>query len=193
MFPSPLHAVYVSWKLEPTNEMPQLTTLFDLVIDVISNFKPSQLHLPIRRVGSRSMDNLPEAQYQDEFYRSIFSVTSGNVCISPEFASATGAHVAGPIDVFIPKVKWGVEIAREGLQSEEYRSRFATRGVYGAWLASGAMTDYILLNCCTKIPRKECSGIDISFLVDSRFDYVQNLCSRMSIKRLTLCTIIWQS
>ena len=105
MFPSPLHAVYVSWKLEPTNEMPQLTTLFDLVIDVISNFKPSQLHLPIRRVGSRSMDNLPEAQYQDEFYRSVFSVTSGNVCISPEFASATGAHVAGPIDVFIPKVK----------------------------------------------------------------------------------------
>ena len=105
MFPSPLHAVYVSWKLEPTNEMPQLTTLFDLVINVISNFKPSQLQLPIRRVGSRSMDNLPEAQYQDEFYRSVFSVTSGNVCISPEFASATGAHVAGPIDVFIPKVK----------------------------------------------------------------------------------------
>jgi len=107
-FSSPLHSVCISRRLEPTNGMPNFTSLFDLALDVISKFKPSQLKLTIRHgVEPSSMDKPPEAQYQDEFYRSLFSVTSGNVRLSPEFASAKGAHVAGRINFFIPMVKWG--------------------------------------------------------------------------------------
>ena len=165
-FPSPLHAACVSWRLSPTNEMPNFTLLFDLTLDVISKFKPSQLRLPIRRVGHSSAENLPEAQYQDEFYRSLFSVTFGNVRVSPEFASARRALVAGRIDFFIPVKKWGVEITRDGGKLTEYSSRFAEPGAYGAWLKSGDMADYILLDCRTSMPRIARPGNNISFLTN---------------------------
>lgn len=166
-FPSPLHAVCVSWMLEPTIDMLDFASPFDLAIAVVSNFKPSQLKNPIRRVGPRPTDNLPEAQYQNEFYRSLFSVAHGNVRISPEVASASNAPVAGRIDFFIPVVKWGIEIARDGQQLAEYSSRIDSDGAYGAWLTSGDMTDYILLDFDTKRPRKEPSGIDNTFLANS--------------------------
>jgi hypothetical protein len=166
-FPSPLHAVCLSWRLEPTNDTPHLTSLYDLALDAISKFKPSQLHLPIRRVGHSSTDKLPEAQYQDEFYRSVFSITAGNVRMSPEFASARSAHVAGRIDFFIPVVKWGIEFTRDGNLLKEHSSRFDKSGAYGAWLKSGDMTDYILLDCRTTVPRKSFPSINISLLANS--------------------------
>jgi hypothetical protein len=76
--PSPLHVSRLSWML-PTNDMPHFTSIFNLSLEVISRFKPSQLRVPIRRIGAMSMDPLPESQYQDEFYRSVFSATCGNV------------------------------------------------------------------------------------------------------------------
>lgn len=113
------------------------------------------MHIPIRRVGAPSIISpLPEAQYQDEFYRSLFSVTAGNVRISPEFASAKGADVVGRIDFFIPVAKWGIEITRDGNRLSEHNSRFDNLGAYGAWLRSGDMTDYTLLDCRTSVPRK---------------------------------------
>ena len=165
-FPSPLHALCTSWRLKPMNEMPEFTYLFDLAFDVISHFKPAQLQLSICRVGPRSTDRLLEAQYQDEFYRSLFSVTSGNVRISPEFASARGARVAGRIDFFIPAKKWGVEITRDGGRLTEHSFRFAESGAYGTRLKSGDMVDYILLDCRTSIPIKPHSGIDIFFMAN---------------------------
>jgi len=92
------------------------------------------MHIPIRRVGVISP--LPEAQYQDELYRSLFSVTSGNVRISPEFASAKWADVVGRIDFFIPVAKWGIEITRDGNRLSEHDSRFEDFGAYGASRAS---------------------------------------------------------
>jgi hypothetical protein len=166
-FPSPLHTVCLSWRLEPTNNMPHLTSLFDLALDAISKLKPSQLHLPIHRVSHRSTDKLPEAQYQDEFYRSVFSVTFGNVRLSPEFASARRARVAGRIDFFIPVVKWGIEFTQDGNRLNEHSTRFAESGAYEAWLKSGDMADYILLDCCTTIPGKSFPSINISLLANS--------------------------
>jgi hypothetical protein len=137
-FSSPLHSVIISWFLMPSDGMPKYPTVFDLCFAVLSNFKPSQMHIPIRRVGPSSVISpLPEAQYQDEFYRSLFDVTAGNVRISPEFASAKRAHVVGRIDFFIPLVKWGIEITRDGNRLSEHNSRFEDLGAYGAWLHSG--------------------------------------------------------
>ena len=178
-FPSPLHAACISWRLKPTNDMPKFPSLFDLALQAISRFKPSQLQLPICRVNPTvSTDKPPEAQYQDEFYRSIFSLTGGNVCLSPEFASAREADIAGRIDFFIPIMKWGIEITREGSRLAEHNSRFAESGAYGTWLTAGDMFDYILLDCRTSIPQKKHSGIDISFQSNCSANFIldfQNL------------------
>lgn len=153
-FSSPLHSVYISWLLAPSDNMPAYPSAFKLCLAAISNFKPSRMHIPIRRVGAPSpVTRLPEAQYQDEFYRAVFSVTAGSVRISPEFASATGADVVGRIDFFIPVVKWGIEIMRDGNRLFEHDSRSKASGAYGAWLKSGDMADYILLDCRMSVPR----------------------------------------
>ena len=148
-FPSPLHEACLSWKLEPKNDMPSFPSLFELSLEVISKFKPSQLRNPHRRVGSDST-HPPEAQYQDEFYHCLLAATHGNVCISPEYASAQDARVAGRIDFFIPIVKWGIEITRDGSRIPEHGARFADSGAYGSWLKSADMNDYILLDFRTK-------------------------------------------
>ena len=153
-FPSPLHSVWISWMLTPSNDLPNFNSIFDLSIAVISNFKPSQMQLPIWRIGARSTDRPPEAAYQDEFYRSLYSVTFGNVRFSPEFASGKGAKVAGRIDFFIPAKKWGIEITRDGNRLQEHSSRFTTHGAYGPWVTSGDMDAYILLDCRSSTPRK---------------------------------------
>ena len=153
-FASPLHSSFVSWTLGPSDNMPMYPSAFELCFAVISRFKPSQMHIPIRRVAPSTLDPLPEAQYQDEFYRSVFSLTAGSVRISLEFASARGAHVTGSIDFFIPIVKWGIEITRDGNRLQEHDSRFERSGAYGAWLQSGDMTDYIILDCRSNVPRK---------------------------------------
>lgn len=178
--PSPIHTVCLSWRLKPTNDMPHFTSLFDLALGTISKFKPSQLQTPICRVGPRSTDKLPGAQYQDEFYRSVFSVTFGNVRLSPEFASARKTRVSGQIDFFIPVLKWGIELTRAGSRLDEHSSRFAKSGGYGAWLKSGDMDDYILLDCRTSTPRKQFPGISILLWLTYLFYYnillgIQNL------------------
>ena len=87
---------------------------------------------------------------------SFFSVTAGNVRISPEFASAKWAlaDVVDRVDFFIPVAKWGIVINRDGNRLSEHNSRFEDFGAYGAWLRSGDMTDYMLLDCRTSVPRK---------------------------------------
>ncbi|KIL58928.1 hypothetical protein M378DRAFT_111568 [Amanita muscaria Koide BX008] len=165
VFPSPLHTMAISWRLEPTNDMPHFPSLFDLAIAAISEFKPSQLHIPLHRASPQSTDKPSKPQYQDEFYRSVFSVTFGNVCLSAEFTSAREARVAGCIDFFIPAVKWGIELTREGNQLNEHSSRFTNSGAYEAWLNSGDMNDYILLDCCTSIPSKQFPEIQNLFHV----------------------------
>ena len=58
----------------------------------------TQINIPIRRVGAGIADLPPEAQYEDEFYRSVHNVIAGIVLVSPEFASAKKAQVVGRID-----------------------------------------------------------------------------------------------
>jgi hypothetical protein len=126
------------------------------------------MELPIRRVNGGSTDLPPEAQYQDEYYRSLLAVTCGNVRISPEFASARGAKVAGRIDFFIPGVKWGFEITREGDLLKNHASRFKADGAYSKWLKDGDMTDYVLLDCRRTTPSLP-SGYDTSIFGDCLF------------------------
>ena len=87
IFPSPLHRASVSWRLQPTGDMPSFDSLYALSVSTISKFKPSRLRAPIRRPG-QSTKPPPEAQYQQEFYRCVLEATLGHARITPEFAFA---------------------------------------------------------------------------------------------------------
>ena len=155
---SPLHHAALSWRLQATDDLPQFESPYALTLQVLAEFKPLRMKLSIHRVDSVSTVLPPEAQYQDEYYRSLLAVTCGNVRISPEFASARKAKVAGRIDFLIPDVKWGIEITREGDHLENHAARFKADGAYSKWLKDGDMTDYVLLDCRTTIPETSHSG-----------------------------------
>ncbi len=158
VIPTPLHTVALSWILVP-GQVDLPSDLNMLVWEVVGRFKYSQLTLPIRRAGPETPSDLPpEAQYQDEFYRALHDFTKGGVLVSPESASASGASVAGRIDFYIASKKWGIEITRDGKKLQEHSDRFGARGAYGRWLASGKMSDYILLDCRSTRPIKPHSG-----------------------------------
>ena len=53
-----------------------------------------------------------------------YCLTSGNVRISPKYASAKGVHQAGRIDFFIPIMKWGIEITQDGNRLLDHAARF---------------------------------------------------------------------
>jgi len=154
VLPTPLHAVSLSWMLVPS-EVDLPSDLNELVWKVVGLFKYSQLALPIRRAGPVNTSDKPrEAQYQDEFYRALHDFTKGSVLVSPEFASASDASEAGRIDFYIASKKWGIEITRDGKKLQQHSDRFWETGAYGRWLASGEMTDYILLDCRSTMPVK---------------------------------------
>ena len=136
LFPSPLHHAALSWSFMPRDDLPAFESPYALCLEVLKRFNPSQRHVPIRRVGGiYTADRTPEAQYQDEFYRCLFDVTRGNVCIAPEFASERGfPKVTGRIDFFIPTVKWGIEITCEGDRLMQHALGFMDRGAYEKWL-----------------------------------------------------------
>jgi hypothetical protein len=59
------------------------------------------MHTPIRRVDhDGTSEQLPKAQYCDEFCHSFFTSTSGHVCISSQLALPKGADIPGFTDFF---------------------------------------------------------------------------------------------
>jgi len=111
--------------------------------EIIKQFRPSQLSGPPRRIGST--DALPpEAQYQDEFYRSTCALLSGNCLPSPEYGIRTKSG-GGSIDFFLPGYNWGIEIIAEGDRLKQHFDRFQ-KGAYSAWLKDGTLTDFLMLD-----------------------------------------------
>ena len=147
VLPSPLHRLYFEWKLLPSSTPLLFDTLWDLSIKVIEGFRPSQLSNLSRRVGDAGVARPMEAAYQDEFYRSLFSVTHGCVRL------LQGAR-QGCIDFFIPSTKWGIELLHDGSKLEEHETRLFSHDAYGAWIASSEMMDYIVLDFRSTTPKK---------------------------------------
>ena len=150
-FASPLHAMYVSWKLIPRVLNCPFTNVREMTFSIVKHFVPSQLSAPTS-IGCASTDRPLEARYQYEFYRGLFKATNGGVRICPELLSAPGA-LKGRIDFFIPGKNWGLELTREGNALGEHSSRFGLQGKYGVWLTSNDMVDYAILDCRTTRPR----------------------------------------
>jgi hypothetical protein len=115
------------------------------VIKVIKIFSPHNLQKR-EDLNSTTPQSIPEAQFQQEFYRACCIYTGGCVTTFPECGTPKGR-----IEFFIRSKKWGVEILREGSRLREHNSRFTT-GEYGTWLQDGKMTDYIMIDFRSKKP-----------------------------------------
>jgi len=182
-FSSPLHATYVSWKLVPDIVECPFVTIQDMTFDIIKKFSPSQLSLP-SHIGTAFTDRPLEAGYQNEFYHGLFMATGGGVLICPELLSAPKA-LLGHINFFIPGKKWGVELTQEGSKLGEHSSRFGLQGAYGAWLSSGDMSDYILVDCRITMPQKPHPRK--SPLLYFKHSRVTNISFQISQTSFTLC------
>lgn len=146
IFSSPLHRWFVEWKL--CNKIPRISfetsSILQLVLDVIAKFSPRLLSAE-QRIGPGCIQRPPEAQYQDEFYRSCHAISDGSLMTFPEFSTGKGR-----VDFYIPSRPWGVELLRDGDRLNQHHGRFSDSGSYGTTLA---LEDYIVLDCRNTVPR----------------------------------------
>jgi hypothetical protein len=152
VFASPLHKRYVEWMMRgsPQAGIVHDTSLSDFTMAVIRKF--SSLNLDTPRKFGNTTQTVPEAQFQDEFYRACAHHTQGDVVSFPEFGTKRGR-----VDFFIPSKKWGVELLCNGDRINAHSERF-TEGEYGKWIKQGKMTDYIVVDFRMKRSRAKCDG-----------------------------------
>lgn len=139
-FSTPLHQWFVArhiWQLEPT--IPPEATLLEFIKRVIRGFSYSKL-FTMRDVNGSYVQDIPEAHYQQEFYRSC-GVSS--TLIFPEFGCSSGR-----VDFYVPSKEWGIELLREGRQIKEHCDRFFN----DYYKDSVPVKDYIVLDCRTSFP-----------------------------------------
>jgi hypothetical protein len=151
IFASPLHERYVQWMLFGTPPAQVVEdNIFSFALAVIRKFSPLNLTLP--RWHRSSIQPVPEAQFQDEFYRACCRHTKNCVVSFPEFGTQKGW-----IDFFLPTKKWVVELVRNSDHLFGHGERF-TKGEYRNWICSGVMMDYIILDFCAQLPEKDFSS-----------------------------------
>lgn len=90
----------------------------------------------------------PEAQYAYELYRCLYAFTGGKCVIHSEYSYT----VEGRIDFFIKSRQWGIECIKDSDRMLNHEKCFQGQGAYGSW---GIVCDYIILNFCTKPPKKK--------------------------------------
>ena len=155
---SPLHRAWLSSHLQRGKPLPPITSSLDtLWKQVLSGFSATALSNPNRTPVSKRNTSFVQAQYQEEFYRSLYSLTGGVCCISPEYGGKTSSPKKGRIDFFISSMGWGIELLRGGDRIDGHVSWFQEGGAYHPSLASGDMKEYVILDCRKTIPSKPCS------------------------------------
>ena len=161
IFPSPLHRWFVEKKLCDSIHAtrPGSDSLLQLVIAVIKGFTPRFLRK--RRIGPGCIQSQPDAQYQDEFYRSCHALWKGSLTTFPESGTKNGR-----VDFYIPSKQWGVELLHEGDRLKQHSCRFSGSGAYGNDLM---LSDFIILDCRTSQPRRSHDRMCIYYLSTNSF------------------------
>jgi len=150
-FASELHERYVQWLLcdrEVPIKDPDLPTF---VIKVLQYF--CRMNLKTRedlKSSGSAPQSIPEAQFQQEFYRACCDYTKSTVTTLPECGTPKGR-----INFFIRSQKWGIELLRDGNRRAAHKARF-TEGEYRKWIDEGKMHDYILIDFRSNVP----TGVD---------------------------------
>ena len=98
---SPLHCAWFSSHLQRGKPLPPIASSLDtLWKQVLSGFSAAALSNSNRTPVSKFNTSFVGAQYQEEFYRSLYSLTGGACCISPEYGGKTSSPKKGRIDFF---------------------------------------------------------------------------------------------
>jgi len=150
IFATGLHERVVDCLLGFKIERPNIKekSLLEFTLAVLHHFSFRQL-AALRRVGN-SVQTVPEAQYQDEFYRCAHLHSEGSLVMFPEFGSAKGR-----VDFFVDSKKWAIEVLRNGDRIEEHLARFAPGGRYCKMLDA---VDYISLDFRMTMPKRPLTG-----------------------------------
>ncbi|RPB18160.1 hypothetical protein L211DRAFT_815718 [Terfezia boudieri ATCC MYA-4762] len=159
VLPSQLHEWYISLMLfAPSEQLSQpalgITTPLELALLAIRHFRPSALRAPAR-IGPSTIHRPHEAIFQDEFYRGCHVASKGKILATPECGTKQGR-----IDFFVPTLKWGFELLRNGHRLQAHADRFlqeegfSSGGAYGSWVTEGVMDNYLLLDFRDNMPRK---------------------------------------
>ena len=138
IFATGLHERVVDCLLGVKIEQPNIkeASLFDFTLAVLRRFPFRQLAAP-KQVGN-SVQNPPEARYQDESYRCAHLHSEGSLVMFPEFGSAKGR-----VDFFVNSKKWAIELLRNNDRIQEHLARFAPEGKYRKILDAA---DYIIID-----------------------------------------------
>ncbi|KIM24926.1 hypothetical protein M408DRAFT_228604 [Serendipita vermifera MAFF 305830] len=155
-FASQLHELFTEWLLLRREYLIKDSTIQAFVLKVIEHFSPQNLQTRGDLSSSSTPQSIPEAQFQQEFYRACGIYTGNCVTTFPECGTAKGR-----IDFFIRSKKWGVEVLRDGHKLYDHSSRFTT-GEYGKWIKTGKMDDYIMIDFRSEMPNQ---AVDINNLL----------------------------
>lgn len=136
-------------------------TIEALAEAALRHFSMAQLSSNAEVLGSGARVRPIEAVYQDEFYRALHKVLRFSTRISSEWTEGS----SGRIDFWLPDVKWGIEILRDGDQLGEHCQRFVGNGIYTGWIDSGWLVDWLIIDCRTSKPRK-CGMLQFDLLYD---------------------------
>jgi len=129
------------------------TTALELAISTIRGFLPRYLSDP---PCSAPGGTLPlEDLYQNEFYRSFYTLLDGQVFVSSEYVAKKGKG-GGTVDFLVSAKKWGFELLRNRDKLVEHMERFEPNGAYYGMIKSNIMKHYIVLDISTLKPTKLC-------------------------------------
>ncbi|KAK2813210.1 hypothetical protein FQN50_000888 [Emmonsiellopsis sp. PD_5] len=155
VFPSRIQEKFVEVNLASEYKRPfpidQFPTLTILCERVLKNFSKSQLqHSSHGRISTSGKPSNPEAQFQDEFYRSFTALLGHGIGISSEWSKDND----GRIDFRVVDPGWGVELLRDGDRLAEHCGRFAPTGSYSNWIRGGQLKDWLILDCRHSEPKR---------------------------------------
>jgi hypothetical protein len=100
-----------------------------------------------------------EATFHFELYRVLHMLLRTSIYPAPEFGGDSDGH---SLDLRIPGPRWGLELTYDGRRLLGHMDRFSQTGQYGQWLATGEMTDFMVLDFRPKKPATQPLGKDIS-------------------------------
>ena len=97
------------------------------------------------RVGPGVFVRPIEANYQNDFYRSLHAILGYSMDVSSEWSPDGDDH--GRIDFRLHAVKWGFELLRDGNRLREHCERSTDGGRYSDWVDDGLLEDWLIIDC----------------------------------------------
>jgi len=146
-FPSPLHRWHIQWRLFIPDDSAIIkdANVFEFAVNIVKRFNP-RAFTEERLIRRGVTQNVPEAQYQDEFYRCSHAHVNGAVVSYSEFGTSSG-----PVDFYVKSKQWAIELLRDGDRLATHAERFSQGGKY----YDLPFQDYVILDCRTSVPKKQ--------------------------------------